>query len=152
MAVPAIGNRLTAKVDLTVFTDRECTKQYPPLPPGPNGLRKSMQYPGTRKTGEEVGAYTGNSSEQGFEVDFSLTYSVAIKKTFIGWDYQTIIKPVKVWVKRTQVTGFWDDSVDAPKAPAPDKDKNPPPADNTNLFLGAAVAVAAFLKFRKPTN
>lgn len=146
-SVPAIGNRLTAKVDLTVYTDRDCTKQYPPLPPGPSGLRSTVQYPGTRKEGEVVGTFTGNFSEAGFEVEFILTYSVAIKKAFIGWNYNTVMKPIVVWVKKTQVTGYWDDSVDAPKDPKNETD-NPPPADNTNLFLGAAVAIAAFLKFR----
>lgn len=147
-STPSIGDRLTAKVDLTVYLDRECAKQYPPLPPGPNGLRKSVQYPGIRKAGEEVGTFTGTASEQGYEVDIMLTYSVAIQK-LIGWDYQTVVKPARVWVKKTEVTGFWDKGVDAPTPPPSDDDKTPPPPDNTNLFLGAAVAVAAFLKFRK---
>ena len=153
-STPLKGDRLSAKVDLTVYLDQECTKPYPPLPPGPNGLRESTQYPGTRKAGEEVGPFSGNASAVGYEVDdFQLKYTVATPPAFFWekWRYIDVIKPARVWVKRDQVTGFWDNGVDAPKVPKTDND-NPPPPDNTNLILGAAVVLAAFLKFRNPRN
>jgi hypothetical protein len=150
-SVPLKGDRITAKVDLTVYTDKECAKPFPWLPPGPNGLRSTLQKPGERKLGEVVGTYTGNSSESGFEVDFTLKYDVAVKKLF-GWDYQTVTKPVLLWVKKDQVTGFWDKGVDAPKLPDKLVAPGDQSSDNTNLFLGLAVGAAALWKFKKGSN
>lgn len=146
-SIPLKGDRLTAKVDLTVYTDSECAKSYPVLPPGPSGLRKTTQFPGRRNTGEEVGIFTGKMSDVGFEVDYTLNYQVARQK-LVKWEYLTVIKSVLVWVKRDQVTGYWDKGVDAPVIPVPEN-VSTAPVDNTNLFLGTAVAIAAFLKFRK---
>jgi len=149
-SIPSKGDRLIAKVELTVFQNKECTVSYPILPPGPHGLRKSTQFPGVRKASEEVGAYTGGSSEWGYETDYVLRYSVAEYLPFkFKWVTHDIMKLIKVWVKKDQVTGFWDKGVDAPKVP--ENNNTPPPAaDNTNLYLIIALAVAIFLKFVRP--
>lgn len=146
-SIPSKGDRLVAKVDLTVYVDRDCKMQQPPLLPGPNGLKETVQYPGTRKAGEEVGTWTGNMSEVGYEVNFVLTYRVAQQQLF-KWTYNTVIKQVILWVKKDQVTGFWDTGVDAPVIPKIDNSGTTQKPDNTNIFLGAAVVAAAFLKFK----
>jgi hypothetical protein len=146
-SIPKVGDRITAKVKLTVYTDRECLKAFPILPPGPNGLRESIQYPGIKETGAEVGTYTGIFSDAGYEVNFLMQYSVAVKKVFIGWNYQNVTKAVKAWVKKEEATGFWDTGVDAPKVDSPAGSDNP--ADKTNWYLGAAIGLAAIWKFKK---
>lgn len=143
-SIPLKGDRLTAKVRLLFYTDEQCTKEFPPVPPGV-GYKTTFQV-SDRKPGDEVGSYTGNLSDVGYEVDWVQQY-----RYVPDWPKKPtdIVINRRSWVKRDQVTGFWDKGVDAPTPPPSGDDKTPPPADNTNLFLGAAVAVAAFMKFRK---
>jgi hypothetical protein len=140
--VPEKGDRLLAKVALSLYIDAACNTQMPPVPPGPAGLRKSFQYINVRGQGDEIGVYTGKDSEVGYEVEITMSYQVAMKKLF-GWDTITVTKPAMMWVKRDQVTGFWDTGPDAPVVEVPVTESK---TDNTNLYLGGAIAAALIFK------
>jgi len=153
-SVPVKGDRLTAKVELTSYIDKECTVMSPPIPPGPGGYKKEFQFPAKRAAGDEVGVYTGNASGVGYEVEMIWKWRAG-KPTFIDsvWRYSDMYKFVTAWVKKDQVTGYWDKGVDSPlndptnpiNTPPP-----PPPKDNTNTFLLLAVGAGLFFKFVAP--
>jgi hypothetical protein len=142
MAIPLKGNRLIAKVLLSLYVDSACAIQMPPVPPGPAGLRKSFQLINIKDQDSVIGTYTGNDSEIGYEVEVTLQYQVAIQKLF-RWDTITVTKPATMWVKKDQVTGFWDTGVDAPVVKVPVIETK---TDNTNVILGGAIAVALIFK------
>lgn len=151
-SVPSKGERLIAKVAFTPYMDKECTQEVLPVVPGPNGLRKTVQFPAFRETGEEVGYYTGASSEKGYEVEMVLRYKVAVQQFWGNWVNQDVIKFAMLWVKKDHVTGYWDKGVDSPlnDPKNPINTQPPPPKDNTNTFLLLAVGAGLFFKFVTP--
>lgn len=108
-AVPSKGDRLTAKVRLLFYVDENCTRDFPPVPPG-IGYKTTFQIM-DRAAGSEVGVFTGKMSEIGYEVDWIQQYRHVP-------DYpmkpSNIIQPRTSWVKRDEVTGYWDTGVDSP--------------------------------------
>jgi hypothetical protein len=142
------GDRFIAKVKLTVYQDKDCLKIVLPIPPGPNGYKKSWQYPNIKETGAEVGTYTGNFSDVAYEVDYIYQWRVT-KQGLLGTNYDAI-QPIKVWVRKSEVTGNWDTGVDAPKDQVIETPLSLSTPDNTNLFLGIGVAAATFMKFILP--
>ncbi|TLU91996.1 hypothetical protein [Dyadobacter sediminis] len=104
-----------------------------------------------RTKNQEVGTYTGKSSNIGFEVDWVQQYRHVPK---FPKDPTNVVIPRTSWVKRDQVTGFWDMGVDSP---INDPDVNVPtttPApvepDQTNTYLFIALGAAVFWKFLLP--
>ncbi|WP_353720187.1 hypothetical protein [Dyadobacter sp. 676] len=150
-SVPIKGDRLMAKVELTSYSDKECTKMSLPIPPGPGGYKKSFQFPAKRATGDEVGVYTGNSSDVGYEVE--MVWKWRAGKPGIPWKYFDAYKFVTAWVKKDQVTGYWDQGVDSPLNDPKNPINTPPPQgdkDNTNTYLLLAVGAGLFFKFVAP--
>jgi hypothetical protein len=147
-SIPLAGDRLIAKVRLTFYLDSECSIEFPPVPPG-FGYKDSFQVP-ERQSGEEVGTYTGQSSQYGYEVEWVQQYRKV--PTWPSKPFNVIIQR-KSWVKKGQVTGYWDKGIDSPlndptnpiNTPPP-----PPPKDNTNTFLLLAVGAGLFFKFVAP--
>ncbi|WP_439582969.1 hypothetical protein [Dyadobacter bucti] len=140
--VPSKGDRLTAKVRLIFYVDENCTRDFPPVPPG-IGYKTTFQIM-DREAGSEVGVFTGKMSEIGYEVDWIQQY-----RHVPEWPKapQNIIIPRTSWVKKNEVTGFWDTGVDAPQVETVYTD--PPPVDNTNTFLGLAIVGAGIFKFSR---
>ncbi len=140
-AVPSKGDRLTAKVRLIFYVDENCTRDFPPVPPG-IGYKTTFQIM-DRAAGSEVGVFTGKMSEIGYQVDWIQQY-----RHVPEWPKkaQNIITPRTSWVKKDEVTGYWDTGVDAPKVEDPPP---PPPPDNTNTFLGLAIVGAGIFKFSR---
>lgn len=144
-SVPSAGDKLIAKVRLFFYRDPECKI---PMPPG-NAGKGDLAYP-ERLAGDEVGTFTGVTGKSS---DGQITYEV-------DWVFQFRVRPpwpnkafdsinkLKSFVKGNEVTGFWDKGVDAPAPPKNDIIDLPP--DNTNLYLGLALAGTAFVKFILP--
>ncbi|HEV7379470.1 MAG TPA: hypothetical protein VGN64_06735 [Dyadobacter sp.] len=146
-SIPLKGDRLIAKVKLSVYAESNLKTDLGPMPPGPGALRETWQYPGVRESGEEVGTYTGNMVDSAYEVNYTVQYYVAVQKIF-KWESVLKITNAVVWVRKDQVTGGWDMGVDAPKDSIPPPPKNDD--DNTNMYLSLAVAAAGFVKFILP--
>lgn len=139
-STPVKDDVLYAKVTLNVYVDDICTKPLPPVPPG-FGYRKSFQYPGTKVLGEEIGGFTGRESEVGYEVNFTVKYRNAISLLRPAFD---VIEKRVLWVKKGEVTGFWDKGVDAPKIA--ESVALPAETDNTNTLLAWGLGAALLLK------
>lgn len=144
---PKKGDRLIAKVRLTFYMNDQCTVPFPPVPPGV-GYKSTFQVM-ERKEDQEVGTYTGKSSNVGFEVDWVQQY-----RKVPAWPNKPfdVIIPRTSWVKRDQVTGFWDMGVDSPVNDPDNVLNTPAPTepDQTNTYLFMALGAAAFWKFLLP--
>lgn len=145
--VPSKDDKLTAKVLMYFYMDDKCTVPFPPVPPG-IGYKRSWQV-ADRKAGEEVGLFTGISSDVAYQVNWVQKYRVTANTRN---PYDRIIARTS-FVRKSEVTGFWDKGVDSPLT-NPNNVVNQPivvdTTDNTNLYLGLALAGTAFVKFILP--